>query len=116
MRNGKDTDDDPRIRCDEMELLRRSQKEVQIGSTKLVEVLLPYFCEGFRFVALGALQTVPVEGTHFPVEHLELARAACGIFEPVGEAVRELRDHFERTPPGIVGKEVELIGSCAHFG
>ena len=50
MRNGKHSDNHPRIRSDRMPLLCRSQKEVKVIFQKLIEVLLAHLLNRSLFL------------------------------------------------------------------
>ncbi len=63
-------DDEPRVRSDGAELLRRADEEVQLLLRELVEALLPDLGERLGFVAVGRPKVVPVEGAGLPVENL----------------------------------------------
>src|SRR5258708_7768413 len=88
--SGKHAHDHPRVRRNEMKLLRCPDEELEVRSRENVHVLRPHLLEG-------------------------LARLAVGVFEAVRGAVRELRDHLEGSTPTIVGEELELVGQLTHL-
>lgn len=63
-----------------VELLHGAEEEVEVGLQEGVQVFLADFGDGGVFVASGIALAVVVELTALPVELLQRALAAIGIF------------------------------------
>ena len=77
---------------------------MEICPEKLVQILLSHFGKCLSLVPIGRTQTIPVQRAYLPIEDLKLACLTNGIYEPVREAVWQLRDYFEGLAPVVILK------------
>ena len=98
-----------------MERLRGPEKEVQVLLDKFVPVLLLYELQCRWLVISGLAETIPVQGTNFPVEDLQLSRLANLILEAVRETVGQFRDDLERLPPRLIIEKPQLSRPRLHL-
>jgi hypothetical protein len=70
VRDGKHADDHPRVRGDEVELLRGTEEEVYVGLQELNEILLSDLFQSLGLIAVAGTQTIPIERAQLPLQDL----------------------------------------------
>ena len=83
VRDWEHANDDPGVRCDEVELLRRAEEEMQVGFEELILLLHTNLFQGDLLIALVPVKTVPVERADLPIENLKRGFAPVRIRKPI---------------------------------